>query len=106
MRGLILIRRSGMVPDPHDRRSATMATLSALVSSLDAELRRLGYKDSTMAWYWGCWRRMQKYFAARGVEEFSLDVVSVAMRKWLWHKDREVVTYSYGSPRDIMIAIL
>src|SRR6266581_3688679 len=24
----------------------------------------------------------------------------------LWHKDREVVTYSYGSPRDIMIAIL
>jgi len=51
-----------------------MATLSALVSSLDAELRRLGYKDSTMAWYRGCWRRMQKYFAARGVEEFSLDV--------------------------------
>jgi integrase len=74
MRGLILIRRSGMVPDPHDRRSAAMATLSALVSSLDAELRRLGYKDSTMAWYRGCWRRMQKYFAARGVEEFSLDV--------------------------------
>jgi integrase len=50
-----------------------MATLSALVSSLDAELRRLGYKDSTMVWYRGCWRRMQKYFAARGVEEFSLD---------------------------------
>jgi integrase len=74
MRGLILIRRSGMVPDPHDRRSSAMATVSALVSSLDAELRRLGYKDSTMAWYRGCWRRMQKYFAARGVEEFSLDV--------------------------------
>ena len=51
-----------------------MATLSALVSGLDAELRRLGYKDSTMVWYRGCWRRMQKYFAARGVEEFSLDV--------------------------------
>ena len=50
-----------------------MATLSALVSSLDAELRRLGYKDSTMVWYRGCWRRMQKHFAARGVEEFSLD---------------------------------
>src|SRR6266851_6811455 len=74
MRGLILIGRFGMVPDPHDRRSAVMATLSALVSSLDAELRRLGYKDSTMAWYRGCWRRMEKYFAARGVEEFSLDV--------------------------------
>ena len=51
-----------------------MATLSALVSSLDAELRRLGYKDSTMVWYRGCWRRMEKFFAARGVEEFSLDV--------------------------------
>ncbi len=54
-----------------------MATVSVLVSSLDAELRRLGYKDSTMAWYRGCWRRMQKYFAARGVEEFSL-VVAMA----------------------------
>jgi integrase len=50
-----------------------MATLSALVSGLDAELRRLGYKDSTMAWYRGCWRRMENYFAVRGVEEFSLD---------------------------------
>src|SRR5579864_9490739 len=68
------IRRSGMVPDQRDRRSAVMATLSALVSSLDAELRRLGYKDSTMVWYRGCWRRLQKYFAARGVEEFSLDL--------------------------------
>src|SRR6516225_1054942 len=51
-----------------------MVALCALVSGLDAELRRLGYKDSTMVWYRGCWRRMQKYFAARGVEEFSLDV--------------------------------
>ena len=51
-----------------------MAALRALVSGLDAELVRLGYKDSTMVWYRGCWRRMQKYFAARGVEEFSLDV--------------------------------
>ena len=50
-----------------------MATLSALVSGLDAELRRLGYKDSTMVWYRGCWRRVQKHFAARGLEEFSLD---------------------------------
>jgi len=54
-------------------RSAVMATLSALVRDLDAELRRLGYKDSTMKWYRGCWRRMQKYFAAHGIEEFSLD---------------------------------
>ena len=51
-----------------------MATLSALVSSLDAELRRLGYKDSTLVWYRGCWRRLEGFFAARGVEEFSLDV--------------------------------
>src|SRR5713101_9529625 len=50
-----------------------MVALSALVSGLEAELGRLGYKDSTMVWYRGCWRRMQKHFAARGVEEFSLD---------------------------------
>jgi integrase len=50
-----------------------MVALSALVRDLDAELRRLGYKDSTMLWCWGCWRRMEKYFAARGIEEFSLD---------------------------------
>ena len=51
-----------------------MTTVSALVSGLDAELRRLGYKDATMVWYRGCWRRMQNFFAARCVEEFSLDV--------------------------------
>jgi site-specific recombinase XerD len=51
-----------------------MAALSVLVSGLEAELRRLGYKGSTLVWYRGCWRRVQKYFAARGVEEFSLDV--------------------------------
>lgn len=51
-----------------------MATVSALVSGLDAELRRLGYKDSTLVWYRGCWRRMARFFAARGVQEFSLDV--------------------------------
>jgi hypothetical protein len=50
-----------------------MATLPALVSVLEAELRRLGYKDSTLVWYRGCWRRMQRHFAARGIEEFSLD---------------------------------
>ena len=27
-----------------------------------------------MVWYRGCWRRMQNFFVARGVEEFSLDV--------------------------------
>jgi integrase len=37
-------------------------------------LRRLGYKESTLVWYRGCWRRLARFFAARGVEEFSLDV--------------------------------
>src|SRR5258705_67056 len=63
-----------MVPGPDDRRSAAMATVSALVSGLDAELRRLGYKDSTLVWYRGCWRRLGRFFDARGVEEVSLDV--------------------------------
>ena len=49
-------------------------TVSALVSGLDAELRRLGYKDSTLVWYRQCWRRLGRFFTARGVEEFSLDV--------------------------------
>jgi len=49
-------------------------TVSALVSGLDAELRRLGYKDPTLVWYRRCWGRLERFFAARGVEEFSLDV--------------------------------
>jgi integrase len=51
-----------------------MVALPALVSGLDAELVRLGYKESTMAWYRGAWRRLQRYFAACGTEEFSLEV--------------------------------
>jgi len=51
-----------------------MATLSTLVSELDAELQRLGYKDPTLVWYRACWRRLGRFFAARGVEEFSLDL--------------------------------
>jgi integrase len=51
-----------------------MVALPVLVSGLEAEMMRLGYKDSTMVWYHGAWRRLQRYFAARGVEEFSLDV--------------------------------
>lgn len=51
-----------------------MVALSVLVSGLEGEMARLGYKDSTMLWYRGAWRRLQRYFAARGVEEFSLDV--------------------------------
>jgi integrase len=51
-----------------------MVTLSVLVSDLDAELVRQGYKGSTMLWYRGCWRRLERFFAARGVEEFSGDL--------------------------------
>jgi integrase len=51
-----------------------MATLSALVSGLETELQRLGYKDPTLVWYRGCWRRLERFFVARGVEEFSLDL--------------------------------
>ena len=51
-----------------------MVALPVLVSGLEAEMIRLGYKESTMVWYHGAWRRLQRYFTARGVEEFSLDV--------------------------------
>ncbi len=51
-----------------------MTAVSELVSGLDAELVRLGYKPSTMVWYRGCWRHVEAFFASRGVQEFSLDV--------------------------------
>ena len=51
-----------------------MVAVSELVSGLDAELVRLGYMPSTMVWYRGCWRRLERFFASRGVQEFSLDV--------------------------------
>jgi integrase len=51
-----------------------MAAVSELVSGLDAELVRLGYKPSTLKWYRGAWRRLERWFASRGVQEFSLDV--------------------------------
>jgi hypothetical protein len=49
-----------------------MVALPVLVSGLEAEMVRLGYKDSTLAWYRGAWRRLQRYFAARGDELFEL----------------------------------
>ena len=68
----ILITRPGMVPGPRDRRSLSWR-LCLVGVRLDAELVRLGYKDSTMVWYRGCWRRIERLFAARGMEEFSLE---------------------------------
>ena len=51
-----------------------MTAVCDLVSGLDAELVRLGYMPSTMVWYRGCWLRLERWFASRGVQEFSLDV--------------------------------
>jgi integrase len=51
-----------------------MVAVSELVSGLDAELVRLGYKASTVVWYRGCWRRLGRFFGSRGVQEFSLDL--------------------------------
>ena len=51
-----------------------MAAVSELVSASGCRVGRLGYKPSTMVWYRGCWRRLERYFASRGVQEFSLDV--------------------------------
>ena len=51
-----------------------MAAVSELVSALDAELVRLGYQLSTLKWYRGYWRRLERWFVAQGVQEFSLDV--------------------------------
>jgi site-specific recombinase XerD len=51
-----------------------MAAVCELVSALDAEVVRLGYKPSTLKWYRGYWRRLERWFASQGVQEFSLDV--------------------------------
>lgn len=51
-----------------------MVAVAELVSGLDAELVRLGYQPSTMVWYRGAWRRLERFFASHGVQEFSLDV--------------------------------
>jgi hypothetical protein len=37
-----------------------MVAVCDLVSGLDAELVRLGYKPSTLKWYRGCWRRLER----------------------------------------------
>jgi hypothetical protein len=44
-----------------------MVALSALVSGLDAELRRLGYKDSAVVWRLGRWRRRPQPVSASPV---------------------------------------
>lgn len=51
-----------------------MVALSALILDLERELARLGYQVSTIVWYRRCWRRLERYFADQGVEEFSLEI--------------------------------
>jgi len=50
------------------------------VSGLDAEMACPGCKDSAMAWYRGCRRRLERYFAARRAEEFPLEVAMAGRR--------------------------
>ena len=66
-----------------------MVTLSALVSDLDAELVRQGYKASTMVWYRGCWRRLERFFAVRGAEEFSRDLTMAWVNETCGFFDKE-----------------
>jgi hypothetical protein len=96
--------RLGMVPGFHDWRSVAMVTLSALVSGLDAELVRLGYKGSTMVWYRGCWRRLEKFFAARGVEEFSRDLALAWVDEacGFFDKEQAGAPRNSGHPRDLL----
>jgi len=56
-----------------------MTAVGDLVSGLDAELVRRSYKPSTMVWYRGCWRLLERWCVG-SVEEFSLDV---AMAWWM-----------------------
>jgi hypothetical protein len=58
-----------------------MATLSALVSGLDAELRRLGYKDSTLVWYRGCWASLGEVLRcpSRREGQVRIDVLCAAL---------------------------
>jgi site-specific recombinase XerD len=51
-----------------------MVTLPVLISDLERELVRLGYKGSTITWYRQCWRRLERYFANQGIKEFDLEV--------------------------------
>ena len=51
-----------------------MVTLSVLISDLERELVRLGYKGSTLTWYRQCWRSLEGDFANQGIEEFDLEV--------------------------------
>lgn len=44
-----------------------------------------------MVWYRGCWRRLKKFFASRGVEEFSLDLAMAWVDEACGFFDKEQV---------------
>jgi hypothetical protein len=66
-----------------------MVALPVLVSGLEAEMIRLGYKDLTMAWYHGAWRRLQRYFTFRGV----------GSSRWTWPWSGSMRPAAASSPR-------
>ncbi|HXZ71018.1 MAG TPA: hypothetical protein VEH31_09145, partial [Streptosporangiaceae bacterium] len=49
-------------------------------SGLDAELRRLGYKDATMVWYRGCWRLTEA--KRKALEAAYTDIVTDDLPEW------------------------
>ena len=67
-----------------------MTAVGDLVSGLDAELVRRSYKPSTMVWYRGCWRRLERWCVFRGVEELSLDVAMAWRLSSLGYAQRSV----------------
>ena len=82
-----------------------MVAVSELVFGLDAELVRLGYKASTMAWYRGCWRRLQRFFASRGVQEFSLDRLHRTSSPLTYPNGTKTPNCSTGSPTSNQAAL-
>ena len=81
-----------------------MVAVSELVSGLDAELVHLGYKASTMVWYRGCWRRLEGFFASRGVQGFSLGLAMAWVDQACGFFDKEQAgTLARNNPRYLEI---
>jgi hypothetical protein len=83
-----------------------VVAVSELVAGSDAELVRLGSNLSTMAWYQGCWRHRERFFASCGVQEFSLDLATASLLKPstttpsppTWPTGTKIPSCSAGSP--------
>jgi hypothetical protein len=79
VRGRIVQAAMKIMLEPVFEADFLPAVSGSLVPGLDAELVRPDYKDSTMVWYRGCWRRLQKYFAGRVGR-----ILSQCWRAWGW----------------------